>query len=222
MRRSDPCAEAEPRVREDVRFHSAATAVRRLKRQPQWAALLGRFYARLQTPVPMVEPLKGQQLPEPYRGLLVHSRDMTPTLEAFYEQALGITVMGREIDAGNYWREVLLTTVNDGKPVEYGVIRMHLDHLPPVARRKVLAEEKPLGNILQTEGIPHLSWPQGFFRVKADAHLSWVLRLSGPGFLYGRRNILLDGSRRLLAEVIEVLPLAEASKAPDSGGALED
>jgi hypothetical protein len=26
-----------------------------------------------------------------------------------------------------------------------------------------------------------------------------------PGFLYGRRNVLLDGSRRLLAEVIEVL-----------------
>ena len=36
------------------------------------------------------------------------------------------------------------------------------------------------------------------------------LACGAPGFLYGRRNVLLDGSRRLLAEVIEVLaPVAK-------------
>jgi hypothetical protein len=32
-----------------------------------------------------------------------------------------------------------------------------------------------------------------------------VLGLSEPSDLYGRRNVLLEGSRRLLAEVIEIL-----------------
>jgi hypothetical protein len=50
-----------------------------------------------------------------------------------------------------------------------------------------------------------VSWPQAFFRVEADPHMVRVLRLSQPGSLYGRRNVLLDGSRRLLADVLEVL-----------------
>jgi len=29
--------------------------------------------------------------------------------------------------------------------------------------------------------------------------------VKSPGILYGRRNVLLDGSRQLLAEVFEVL-----------------
>ena len=89
--------------------------------------------------------------------------------------------------------------------MEYGVIRIHLDRFPPAARRLVLQEQRPLGDILHGEAIPHLSWPQAFFRLKADATSGAALGLRRPGFLYGRRNVLLDGSRRLLAEVIEVL-----------------
>jgi hypothetical protein len=74
-----------------------------------------------------------------------------------------------------------------------------------VARGLVLKAERPLGDILNSESIPYLSWPQAFFRLKADAHAGAALGLRGPGFLYGRRNVLLDGSRRLIAEVIEVL-----------------
>ena len=69
----------------------------------------------------------------------------------------------------------------------------------------MLEEQRPLGNILQRDAIPHLSWPQAFFRVQSDSHLGHVLYLSEPAVLYGRRNVLLDGSRRLLAEVIEIL-----------------
>jgi hypothetical protein len=102
--------------------------------------------------------------------------------------------------------------------VEYGVIRIHLDRLPPSARRLVLQEQRPLGDILHGEAVPHLSWPQAFFRLKADAHAGAALGLRHPGFLYGRRNVLLDGSRRLLAEVIEVLaPVANQELAADRG-----
>ena len=174
-------------------------------RAPGWAGLLERFYRKLSLPLPELQELDGQAMPEPYRQLLVHSSDMTPTLEAFYQQPMRLTVLTREQHDYSYLREVVLKSAEDSRPVEYGVIRICLDHLPPPASRRVLEEQRPLGNILHAESIAHLSWPQAFFRVDSDSHLGHVLYLSQPGPLYGRRNVLLDGSRRLLAEVIEIL-----------------
>ena len=103
----------------------------------------------------------------------------------------------------------MLTLAAEKRPVEYGVIRIHLNRLPVTARRCVIEEQRPLGKILEVEAIPHLSWPQAFFRIESDARTRAALRLGQPGELYGRRNVLLDGSRHLLAEVIEVLAPAE-------------
>ena len=141
---------------------------------------------------------------------------MTPTLASFYGQALRLRVLSREHQDDSYKREVVLWLAEDARPVEYGVIRIHLERLPPAARRLVLQEQRPLGDILHGEAIPHLSWPQAFFRLKSDAHAGAALGLRHPEFLYGRRNVLLDGSRHLLAEVIEVLaPVAKQARAAD-------
>jgi chorismate-pyruvate lyase len=178
---------------------------------PSWAVLLQRFYSRMALPLPLIEPLKGEDVPEPNRRLLVHSSDMTPTLETFYQRRLGLTVLSREIEHEEYLREVVLKLSDGGQPVEYGVIRICLGRLPGPARERVLQEQRPLGNILRSEGIPHISWPQAFFRICSDSHTGAVLRLREPCDLYGRRNVLLDGARRLLAEVIEIV----APVAPD-------
>jgi len=181
---------------------------------PSWAALLQRFYAGTGLSAPVLTELKPAEVPPPYQGLLVHSSDMTPTLARFFGQSLGLRVLSRERQDDSYKREVILWLAEDARPVEYGVIRIRLDRLPPAARRLVLEEQRPLGDILQDEAIPHLSWPQAFFRLKADAHAGAALGLRCAGFLYGRRNVLLDGSRRLLAEVIEVLaPVAKPETA---------
>jgi chorismate-pyruvate lyase len=187
---------------------------------PSWAALLQRFYDRTGLSAPVLKELKGAEVPPPYQGLLVHSSDMTPTLAKFYGQSLGLKVLSRERQDNSYKREVILWLAEDTRPVEYGVIRIYLDRLPSVARRLVLEEKRPLGDILQGEAIPHLSWPQAFFRLKADAHAGAALGLEHADYLYGRRNVLLDGSRHLLAEVIEVLaPVAKPETAADWGKA---
>jgi chorismate-pyruvate lyase len=183
---------------------------------PSWAALLESFYERTGLSAPVLKELKGAEVPQPYQGLLVHSSDMTPTLAGFYGQALRLKVLSRERQDNSYKREVILWLAEDTRPVEYGVIRICLDRLPPAARQLVLQEQRPLGDILQGEAIPHLSWPQAFFRLKADAHAGAALGLQRADFLYGRRNVLLDGSRHLLAEVIEVLaPVAIQEAAAD-------
>src|SRR5208337_3596481 len=48
---------------------------------PSWAILLERFYAQMRLPLPRIEQVKENEVPEPYHRLLVHSSDMTPTLE---------------------------------------------------------------------------------------------------------------------------------------------
>jgi chorismate-pyruvate lyase len=180
---------------------------------PPWAGLLQRFYSRSQLPLPPLVQLKNEEVPQPYQQLLVHSSDMTPTLERFYCQPLALTVLSREIESDSYYREVVLRLGLDQRPVEYGVIRIFLAQFPARARRRVLEEHSPLGNILQTEAVAHLSWPQAFFRTQSDAHMHTLLGLNQASELYGRRNVLLDGTRRLLAEVIEIL-------APPPRGAL--
>lgn len=172
---------------------------------PSWAALLEHFYAQMGRVVPPLERLKDDAVPQPYKSLLVHSADMTPTLENFFGQRLGLTVLNRVLLQNEYLREVALTLAGDSRPVLYGVIRIWLDHFPASARRLVLEEVRPLGNILQGEAIGHVSWPQAFFRLESDAHIGGVLRQPARCPLYGRRNVLLDGSRHLLAEVMEVL-----------------
>jgi chorismate-pyruvate lyase len=167
--------------------------------------LLDKFYLRADLPLPRLERLHPEEIPQPYKALLVHSADMTLTLEGFYGRPPGLRVLSRARQGEAYYREVALTLGRAGRPLLYGVIRICLDHLPSSARRRVLAEQRPLGDILLSEAVPHLGWPQDFFRAEADAHIRAVLGLGAPRELYGRRNVLLDGSRRLLAEVIEVL-----------------
>lgn len=174
-----------------------------------WAALLERCYTKRGFRSPNLERLDEADVPQPYKNLLVHSSDMTPTLEGFFRQRLGIRVLGRELHNDLYEREVLLTIAPHAKVVGYGAICIFLNYLPASARRAVLEEQRPLGNILLSEGVAHMSWPQAFFRIRSDPHTHAVLGLTGPCELFGRRNVLLDGSRHLLADVIEILAPVE-------------
>lgn len=191
---------------EPPRPQAARRAEVKLEARSAPSALLQRFYWRAGLAPPRLRVVPGAEVPEPSKSLLVHSRDMTPTLESFHRRPILLEALRSERQDDMYWREVLLRRAGDAKPVEYGAIRICLALLSPAAARSVLQERRPLGSILQDEAIAHLSWPQAFFRVQADARLSRLLDLRQPATLYGRRNVLVDGSRRLLAEVIEILP----------------
>ena len=195
----------QPYYFEPDRLRTMSSALQPKVKTQGWTALLERFYSRAGLILPNLERLNEDEVPSPYQGLLVHSLDMTPTLETFYRQSIGLAVLSRERQQDSYFREVILHINQGAQPIEYGAIRICLNHLPASVRERVLGEQRPFGNILQSESFPHLSWPQAFFRVEADFHMSSVLRLRNACALYGRRNVLVDASRRLLAEVIEVL-----------------
>lgn len=173
---------------------------------------LDEFYAQASLPLPPIEAIAGDAVPEPYHSLLVHERDMTPTLEQFHGDAIHIRVLRSEERGEFYFREVVLVLDRGEKPVEFGAIKISLALFPPAARRLILEEREPLGSILKTCSVAHSSRPKAFLRVESDAFINSALKLAGRHTLYGRRNTLTDPGGRPLAEIVEILPPEPARK----------
>ena len=171
---------------------------------------LNRFYETERWSLPRTILLRGDALPEPYRAILDHDRDMTPTLEAFFRDTIAIDIIHRGQQGDAYTREVVLYTGQARKPVAYGSINIHLDNMDGAARADVVAGCMPFGSILHKHGIPHVSAPSGFFEIESDAQTQKHFGLREPTRLYGRRNRLSLADDRVLAEVLEILAPIES------------
>ncbi len=165
---------------------------------------LDEFYRLSHRPLPLAEPWAAASLPEPAQSLLVHTRDMTPTLAAFHAAPIALRVLRHERARGIYSREIVLEAA--GRPVLFGAIRIYLDRFPPEARALILADSQPLGAILQSQKIEHTSRPEAFFAVQPDDQICAALGLgAGAPRLFGRRNVHWSPQAEPLAEVVEIL-----------------
>jgi chorismate-pyruvate lyase len=167
---------------------------------------LNEFYEQAGLPLPTARRIHGREMPEPYRKLLVHDRDMTPTLEAAYDRKMNLRVLKYALDREVFSRQIVLVPEGSDSPVVFGAIKIYLDEFPTEARALVLERRLPLGTILGSQAIKHFSHPDAFFEVEADAVISEALGLTGTALLYGRRNILGNATGRKLAQVLEILP----------------
>lgn len=167
---------------------------------------LNEFYLRAGRPLPAFEVIDGANLPQPYRQLLYHDRDMTPTLEDYHRADIHIEVLSRERRGNEYFRAVILRRDSDDQPVEFGANRIALDRLPSVLRRLVLQEYLPFGHILKVHEFAHTGRPTAFFRLATDPLMERAFGLPGSRVVYGRRNTLRDLAGTPLSDVIEILP----------------
>jgi chorismate-pyruvate lyase len=167
---------------------------------------LNEFYEQLGLPLPTVARVDGGDIPEPYRSLLVHDRDMTPTLERAHDRSMLLRVLRSAIAGDVLSRQVVLIPEGSSVPAAFGAIKIHLEHFPDETKALVLEGKRPLGAILRTQGIAHKGRPDVYLQITADALIHNALGLAEPATLYGRRNALVDGAGRALAQVIEILP----------------
>lgn len=145
-------------------------------------------------------------MPEPYRSLLVHDRDMTSTLAEYHGEDLVLRVDRRELDEPWLFRKVALLGERSRRPVEFGAIRIDLSGFGDRHRSQIEDGIRPLGALLLDGAGPFLSAPTGFFHIRTTREIEAALDLSGPARLWGRRNLLTRPDGRLLAEVVEILP----------------
>lgn len=150
-----------------------------------------------------VEP---DSIPQPFRRLLVHDRDMTTSLARFHRDTITLQVLHGEHFPDRYLREVVLRTARVGRAVEYGLIEILLPSFPAMMHPRILAGEVPLGSLLNQSGLPYWSMPQGFFHL-AGRHLDGIFgENSGGRTLYGRYNHLIHEAGHCLARIFEILP----------------
>jgi len=86
--------------------------------------------------------------PEPYKRLLVHEHHMTVTMEEFHRTSVVVNVLERRLDGDIYSRKILLERSDDGRVVQFGIVRFDLGVVLPVIRNEILSEQTPLGRIL--------------------------------------------------------------------------
>ena len=179
---------------------------------------LDEFCAQAGRPAPHTEFIPGDEVPEPYRSLLVHRHDMTPTLEQFYGSDIHLEILSREQWGEAYFRQVVLRLNGSELPVEFGANKISLELFSAALRDLILEERVPLGHLLRVHHIHHTNHPQAFLRVHPDEFICRALGLAEAPVLYGRRNTLRDPQGRPLSEIVEILPPAGVIKSSQGGG----
>jgi chorismate-pyruvate lyase len=169
---------------------------------------LSEFYAHAKLTPPRLEMIPGDSVPEPYRLLLVHANDMTPTLETFYKSDIHLEILGRERRGDFYFRKVLLHLKSDEKVVEFGANKIYVARFPEEARDLILEDSVPLGRILKDCAVRHRTEAKAFLRVESDEFISTAFELTQPVTLYGRKAVIADMQGRPLSEIVEILPPA--------------
>ncbi len=155
--------------------------------------------------LPTYSFLEGDELPEPYQQLLVHSGDMTSRLESYHGGEIILEVLHREQTPEAYRREVVLRRERDNFPVEYGAIEIDLDAFDAQMREAILEGHLPLGGLLNRFDIIYRSQPKAYILLGPDEFMSTLFEAPGAKGFYGRCNDLLGVDDRVLARIVEVL-----------------
>jgi hypothetical protein len=165
-------------------------------------------YARSGVAMPEAEVIEADTIPQPYRKLLVHTSDMTLTLERHFGGLVALRPLAIFSTEVWYYRRVLLALEDTGRPVEMGAIRIKVGAFSDRIRRQILEHEIPLGRLLREGGVKFQSLPRAFLAVTPNPEMMGVFWMREPLALFGRRTEMMqDGTK--IGDIVEVLPRAK-------------
>jgi chorismate-pyruvate lyase len=128
-------------------------------------------YARSGVALPRVKAIAAGRIPIPYRSLLVHTTDMTLTLERHFGGRVALRPLATFTSGPWYFRRVLLALEYTGRPVEMGAIRIKVRAFSERIRRQILKNDVPLGRLLRDGGVRYESRPKAFFAVTPNPEM---------------------------------------------------
>ena len=143
-------------------------------------------------------------VPEPYRSLLVHTHHMTVTVEQFYGGPVDVRVLDSVRDGDEYARSILLVHRESGRVVQSGVVRIDLSLLAPKVREEILAEDTPLGRVLIQNNVLRRVQPTGYLCVALSAELATAFGCDIGQEAYGRLGVIYTDGKPAI-QVLEVL-----------------
>ena len=167
---------------------------------------LDSVYARAGVAPPKAKELQPDQIPMPYRSLLMHSSAMTLTLEQHVGARVLLRPLSTFLKGRWYFRRVLLSNEKTGRPVEMGAIRIRIDAFTKKVQRQILDNQVPLGRLLRDSGIEYESRPKAFLAVTPNREMMGVFWMREPETLYGRRTEMFHEHSKI-GDIVEILPL---------------
>ena len=141
-------------------------------------------YARSGVELPQVKAIDPDDIPLPYRSLLVHRTDMTLTLERHFGGRVALRPLATFRLGPWYFRRVLLAQEYTGRPVEMGAIRIRI-------QKQILQNDVPLGRVLRDGGVDYESRPTMFLSVTPNPEMMGVFWMREAKTLYGRRTEMI-------------------------------
>ena len=162
-------------------------------------------YQRAGVELPEVKAIAPESIPYPYRTLLVHTSDMTLTLERHFGGPLVVRALSTMTSGSWYLRRVLLAQEYSGRPVEMGAIRIRLSGLSAELQRQIRRNRTPMGRLLRNGGVDFESRPKAFLEITPNGEMMGVFWMREPHTLYGRQTeVIFEGKK--IGDIIEILP----------------
>jgi hypothetical protein len=135
---------------------------------------------------PVYERVEADQVPEPYRHLLVHEHHMTVTVEAHHGSRVKLRVLERLQRDNWYARKILLLLEGNERVVQFGIMRFNFDYCDAEVRDEILRGATPLGRILIEHDVLRRIEPTAFLLVVPHKPMMESFELDRPQPTYGR------------------------------------
>jgi chorismate-pyruvate lyase len=154
---------------------------------------------------PTAVEVPADAVPEPYRGLLVHTHHMTVTVERFYGSPVDVRVLNTRLKGHEYARKILLTLHDDLKRVvQFGMVRINLDVCTEAVRNAIIEGKTPLGRVLIQHNMLRRIEPVAYLRVTLSQTMAEWFHVPAGAETYGRVGVIYTGDRPAV-EVLEIL-----------------
>ncbi len=140
--------------------------------------------------LPEFNLVAADEVPSPYRELLVHEHHMTVTVEKYHGDSVDVRILARRHTGDFYARKILLALHGSGKIVQFGIMKINLRYCSQPVREEIIAGQIPLGRILIEHDVLRRIEPTAFLRVLPDpAMMHWFGRTE-PLRTFGRLAII--------------------------------
>jgi chorismate-pyruvate lyase len=153
---------------------------------------------------PSWELVHAEEVPEPYRSLLVHEHHMTVTVEAFHGDTVDVRILARRHQGDMYARKILLVLRGSGRVVQFGIVRVDLSIVAEPVRADIVAGEKPFGRVLIEHDVLRRIEPTAYLRLTPTPLWQAWFGLNETRTLYGRLA-LIHCDDRPAVELLEVV-----------------
>lgn len=181
-----------------------------MKPAPDFQSLYGELPDKNGSPT--ADELAPEEIPEPYRTLLVHNHHMTVTVEDFYRDRVDVAILESQLLGHEYRRKILLALTGNSRVVQFGLVCIDLSLLSSVVREQIIAGKTPLGRILIENDVLREVRPISYWKVQPNDALRDWFQMTHDEDLYGRIGLITTDGQPAI-EVLEIL--APIPRSPD-------